>query len=187
MPGGKVLKIYTYENGVVHEELPLTIREAKPRDAGEIHAVTQAAYQGRDDAQPPYAALGETVNDVKNHLDEGGAMVAVTVDMDGEHVVGAIRYRVDAPGRLLGYRLAVSPEVQHRGIARKLLDKLDRVALVEGCGEIHLHVRRTSPELVELYGKCGYHLVDETRGPEYSHPVYQVVARFIDTNTRRIS
>jgi tRNA threonylcarbamoyladenosine biosynthesis protein TsaE len=179
MPGGKVLKIYTYENGVVQPELPLTIREGRPRDAEEINAVTHVAYRGRDDAEPPYAALSETVEDVKSHLAQGGALVAVTVDMDGEHVIGAIRYREDAPGRLLGYRLAVSPPFQHHGVARKLLERLDRVALVEGCGEIHLHVRRTSPELLELYGKCGYHLVDETRGPEYSHPVYQVVARFI--------
>jgi ribosomal protein S18 acetylase RimI-like enzyme len=187
MPGGKVLKIYTYENGVVQEEMPLTIREAKPHEAARIHEITHDAYAGRDTADPPYAALAETVEDVEEHLKAGGALVALTVDMDGERIVGAIRYREDAPGVLLGYRLAVSPDCQMRGIARKLLVRLDRVALVEGCGEIHLHVRRTSPELLSLYEKCGYQLVDETRGPEYSHPVYQVVARFIDTNTRRIT
>jgi ribosomal protein S18 acetylase RimI-like enzyme len=179
MPGGKVLKIYTYENGVVQEELPITVREARPRDVARIHAITQAAYAGRGAAEPPYAALSETEDDVRAHLEAGGALVAVTADMDGEHVAGAIRYREDAPGRLLGYRLAVSPEYQRHGVARKLLERLERVALVEGCNEIHLHVRRTSPELLELYGKCGYHLVDEARGPEYRHPVYQVVARFI--------
>lgn len=179
MPGGKVLRVFTFEDGEVREELPLTIREARPRDVAGVQAVTQEAYEGRQKAEPPYAALSETEDDVRRHLEAGGALVALTVDMEGEHIVGAIRYREDAPGRLLGYRLAVKPEHQRHGIARKLLERLDRVALVEGCAEIHLHVRRTSPELLDLYGKCGYALVDEARGPEYSHPVYQVMARFL--------
>ena len=94
------------EDGVVREEMPLTIREAKPRDVPDIQAVTQEAYAGRQAAEPPYAALSESEDDVRKHLEAGGALVAVTVDMDGEHIVGAIRYREDAPGRLLGYRLA---------------------------------------------------------------------------------
>lgn len=179
MPGGKVLRTFAFEGGVVREEIPLTIREAKRRDAAAIQAVTQTAYAGRQKADPPYAALSETDDDVRAHLEAGGALVAVTVDMEGEHLIGAIRYREDAPGRLLGYRLAVLPHHQRHGIARKLLDRLDRVALIEGCNEIHLHVRRTSPELLDLYAKCGYSLVAEERGPEYSHPVYQVVARFL--------
>lgn len=186
MPGGKVLRTFTYENGRVTEQLPLTVREAKRREAARIHALTQDAYAQRTQADPPYRALSEAVDDVSRQMEVGGALVAVTVDMQGEHIVGAIRYREDTPGVLLGYRLAVSPRFQRRGIAGRLLQRLDRVALYEGCDEIHLHVRRTSPELLRLYEKFGYHLVDASKGPEYSHPVFQVVARTIETNTRRL-
>lgn len=186
MPGGKVLRTFTFENGRVLEQLPLTIREAKRWEAARVHALTQEAYALRTQADPPYRALSETAEDVRRQLETGGALVAVSVDMEGEHIVGALRYREDAPGVLLGYRLAVSPHFQRRGIASKLLQRLDRVALCEGCDEIHLHVRRTSPELLHLYEKFGYYLVDASKGPEYSHPVFQVVAKKIDSNTRRL-
>ncbi len=186
MPGGKVLRIFEYEDGKVRETLPLTLREAKRWEAGRIHALTQEAYALRTQAEPPYRALSETVEDVRRQIENGGAIVAIAVDMEGEHVVGAIRYREDAPGVLLGYRLAVSPHYQRRGIASRLLQRLDRVALYEGCDEIHLHVRRTSPELIALYEKFGYYLVDASTGPEYGHPIYQVVAKHIDSNARRL-
>jgi ribosomal protein S18 acetylase RimI-like enzyme len=186
MPGGKVLRTFSYVNGEVRENLPLTIREAKRWEAGRVHALTQEAYALRAQADPPYRALSETVEDVRRQIEAGGAIVAVTADMEGEHVVGALRYREDAPGVLLGYRLAVSPKFQRRGIASRLLQRLDRVALYEGCDEIHLHVRRTSPELIALYEKFGYHLVDASKGPEYSHPIFQVVAKHIDNNARRL-
>lgn len=186
MPGGKVLRTFTFEDGEVREAFQLTIREAKRWEAGRIHKLTQEAYALRTQAEPPYRALSETVVDVRRQLANGGAVVAVIVDMEGEHIVGALRYREDAPGVLLGYRLAVAPAFQRRGVASRLLQRLDRVALYEGCDEIHLHVRRTSPELIALYAKFGYHLVDASKGPEYSHPVFQVVAKHIDNNARRL-
>lgn len=168
MPGGKVLKI------VEHTHVPeIHLRPAIPDDALEITGITHAAYRLRVKADPPYAALSEGPDHVIEHLGMGGGIVA---EAEGR-IVGCMRWRVESPGILLGYRLAVSPDFQRRGIGSRLLARLEGVAQREECRQVHLHVRRTSPELMDLYARFGYSIIIDNPEPEYNHPVYVVMRK----------
>lgn len=170
MPGGKVLKVFEYTPSA-----ELIVRPARVGDAEEITALTLAAYSLRVKADPPYAALSEGPEHVREHLSLGGGIVAEA----GGRVAGCIRWRVESPGILLGYRLAVSPDFQRRGIGSRLLARLEGVAQREECRQVHLHVRRNSPELMDMYARFGYSIIIDNPEPEYNHPIYVVMMKRI--------
>jgi GNAT superfamily N-acetyltransferase len=166
--GGKVLKMIERAS-----RLNVEFRAASVEDAEEMLVVQHAAYALREKADPPYQALLEDADDVASQIREGGGIVA----MVGDRIVGSIRYREDAPGVLLGMRLAVHPEFQRQGIGSRLIRRLDEVASRWQCPTIHLHVRRFADHLIKMYARCGFEVVDDPADPDYNHPVYLVMAR----------
>lgn len=144
-------------------------------DAIAIEAVTRAAYERRAERVPPYKALSETPEDVERHLGRGGAVIA---ELDGV-VVGAVRHREQRPGALLLYRLAVHPDHQLHGIGRRLMAAVEELARRNGYEEVHLHARRTCPDLIAAYERLGYSEVNDPTEPDYNHPVYLLMSKTI--------
>lgn len=75
----------------------------------------------------------------------------------------------DAQGQLLGYflampgvsemhllNIAVAPEHQGQGHARRMLDALSALARQQGCEQIWLEVRRSNVRAREVYARYGY-------------------------------
>jgi predicted N-acetyltransferase YhbS len=153
----------------------ITLRRGNNEDAEAIEAVTRAAYKRRAERIPPYKALFETAADVLRHLERGGAVVA---EAEGV-VIGAVRYREKKPGVLLLYRLAVHPNAQRRGIGRRLIRAVEEIAREAGHSCVHLHARRTCPDLIATYERLGYHEVDDPREPDYDHPVQLLMSKTV--------
>lgn len=170
--GGKVLNMLERAS-----RLNVEFRAASVADAAEMLVVQHAAYALREKADPPYQALLEDADDVAAQIRDGGGIVATV----GGRIVGSIRYREDAPGVLLGMRLAVHPEFQRQGIGSRLIRRLDDVARRWECPTIHLHVRRFADHLIKMYARCGFEVVDDPADPDYNHPVYLVMARRLVT------
>lgn len=152
-----------------------TLRKANSGDAEGIEAVTRAAYEQRAERVPPYMALSENSDDVRRHLDRGGAVIAEAAS----EIVGAVRYREQRPGALLLYRLAVAPGHQRHGIGRRLMAAVEDIARRSGYDEVHLHARHTCPDLIATYERLGYHAVDDPTEPDYNHPVYLLMSKTV--------
>lgn len=157
------------------DTMTATLRAADIADADGIEAVTRAAYELRAERIPPYKALSENADDVRRHIERGGAVVA---EMDRK-VVGAVRYREQRPGALLLYRLAVAPGHQRHGIGRRLMAAVEDIARRSGYDEVHLHARHTCPDLIATYERLGYHAVDDPTEPDYNHPVYLLMSKTV--------
>ena len=57
------------------------------------------------------------------------------------------------------YSLVVHPQHQGRGIARALLESLDRAAAARGCNRLSLEVRADNAPALRLYQKAGFQLI----------------------------
>jgi ribosomal protein S18 acetylase RimI-like enzyme len=137
--------------------MEITIGPASPADAGELMTVQRAAYLAEaerygDFRLPP---LTETTDEVRAVI---ASDTVVLVARAGPRLVGSVRGRVAGRDGLIG-RLAVAPDLQGRGIGRRLLaaveaalaDRVDRLALFTGA---------TSTENIRLYERLGYAVFD---------------------------
>ena len=82
---------------------------------------------------------------------------------------GAVYYEV-RPDRVYFGRLAVLPEARGRGIARMLVEEVERRAMQAGRVRVELGVRVALAALRASYERMGYRLA-----AEHSHPGFDVV------------
>ena len=129
------------------------IRRARAHDAGLLLAITRAAFAESAVCPYPSSALRETWKDADAAI-EAGTLFRV---VDSE-VVGACRYRVDAPA-LVFTRLCVLPAQRQRGYASELLDAIEALALSAGCARVECSARSAFPDNRDFYRRRGYEVV----------------------------
>ena len=52
--------------------------------------------------------------------------------------------------------LAVSPDLQRQGIARKMMDEAETKLSSLGCPKINLQIRSTNTQVIDFYKSIGY-------------------------------
>jgi ribosomal protein S18 acetylase RimI-like enzyme len=62
-----------------------------------------------------------------------------------------------------------APAARRRGVARKVLRRLESLARESGLGTLHLETNRTLTEAQSLYRKEGYREVDAFNDEPYAH------------------
>ena len=87
--------------------------------------------------EPPSSALTLTVQSLQQMAKDEIGFVA----LDGESIVGCIFCREELPDTIYVGKLAVSPDVQGKGIGRALLAKAESLAKRVGCKQLRLHTR----------------------------------------------
>jgi ribosomal protein S18 acetylase RimI-like enzyme len=97
---------------------------------------------------------------------DGGRLLAV-VAVNGEQ---SRRYAsvdwADAKGNpAVIHRLAVHPDVQGRGLGRRLLQFAEHQARSKGCSSVRLDVYSDNEHAVRLYERHGYSIRGEIRFP----------------------
>jgi len=131
------------------DELPLTLSKARTEDAGDIAALTNAAYDkyiariGRK-PRPMTADYGAIVA-------EHPVWLLCLVD----HLVGVLVLMVE-PEAMLIYSVAVHPDYQQRGLGRRLLALAEEQALAAGFQRIRLYTNEHMVENIALYQRLGY-------------------------------
>lgn len=56
--------------------------------------------------------------------------------------------------------LAVAPECQRRGVARQIMDEVERLLRQVGCPKINLQVRTANAQVIEFYKSIGFKVDD---------------------------
>jgi len=90
---------------------------------------------------------------------------------------GALRYL--KPGTAEIKRMYVEPEMRGRGIARKVLHKLEMLATIFGYDEVWLETGTKQPEAIRLYEKVGYHRI-ECYGKYRSDPLSVCFGKYLN-------
>ena len=135
----------------------MKIAFAKTTDAPIIHDLMIQAFMKYKNEVPPSSALEETEQSVSAALDDGEQAIICFMD---DKPVGMVRFLVKEDC-VYFYRLAVIPERQGQGIAKKILKALEAYALEQGKSLIQCKVRMTVPKNIALYQSVGYEIYDE--------------------------
>src|SRR5699024_1838339 len=99
----------------------MKIVRANSSDAPVLHHIMVRAFKVFEHATPPTSALKETVSSITTALEHGEkAFIAYLHD----EAVGMVRFRI-YENELFFYRLAILPEFQGKGIAKKILHRIE--------------------------------------------------------------
>jgi tRNA (guanine37-N1)-methyltransferase len=138
----------------------LEVRPATRADAGELFTLTRACWLQEQWANPGVVipALEESFDDAVRGLDDWTTVVL----LGGGRIVGSARGRVDGPEGVVWDvgRVMVAPDLQGRGLGRRLLALIEEVAPPE-VTTYSLFTGAGSTDNIRMYKKAGYRL----RGP----------------------
>jgi len=131
----------------------IRIRRASEADTDRILACLAAAFAAyRDDYTP--AAFADTTLDAATIVERLKSMT-VFVAVEGSDVIGTVAYRIaGTEAHLRG--MAVVPERQGRGVARMLLDAVERELAAQGVRRVTLDTTAPLQRAARFYEKCGY-------------------------------
>ena len=92
----------------------------------------------------------------------------VLARLDGHPVgCGVLKRKDRTTGEIK--RMWTAPAARRRGVARKVLRRLESLARESGLGTLHLETNRTLTEAQSLYRKEGYREVDAFNDEPYAH------------------
>lgn len=83
-----------------------------------------------------------------------------------------VKWLTDLGRVLVVYRLAVHPEWQHQGIARRLMDFAEQFAVENNYDSIRLDAYSGNPRAVRFYERRGYKKVGQVYFPKRDMPFY---------------
>lgn len=121
---------------------------------------------------PPPSALKETAAAIVDHLARGGGAVVER----GGAIVGAVLW-MEEDGGLYLHRLAVHPEARRQGIARALIDEVEREARRRGLPCIRLGVRLALEDNRRLFASCGFEDTTLQRHEGFTEPTWVMMER----------
>ena len=125
------------------------IRPATLADSAAVAAIVAAAYaryiprMGREPG-PMRDEHARLIRDGRVHV----------LDQDGR--VGGLVVLVPEPGAMLLHNVAISPDLQGRGLGRVLLAFAEDAARRAGLRVLRLYTHETMTENIALYGRFGF-------------------------------
>jgi ribosomal protein S18 acetylase RimI-like enzyme len=151
----------------------ITIRAARESDLPAALEVIRTAFAEHDGLlDPPSSVTRETLDRFRARIGAGRLFVAEA----GGQIVGCVLCRPEE-GCLYFGRLAVLPAWRGRGIARKLVERVEAEARAQGLARVQLGVRTALPRLRASYERMGYRVVSEHAHEGYSAPTYVIMEK----------
>ena len=86
------------------------------------------------------------------------AFAAITMLGERESIIGVARYVADESGEDCEFALVLADAWQGRGIGRRMLEKLQRVAARRGIKRMHGDILSTNAQMLALVRKLGFRL-----------------------------
>jgi len=103
---------------------------------------------------PPSGALRETVEEVREAMSKGGAVLA----WEGDTVVGSARFQWYPDYVYIG-RVAVIPAHRGKGVGAALMQFIEAAAREKGYHSVQLGVRMSLPGNLAFYQHLGYEVL----------------------------
>ncbi len=151
----------------------IALREVGP---GQIDTVLNIIHRAFDEYRgaidPPSSAPNETRERLLSAM-ETSSVVLATVD---GIPAGCVFYE-PRPARLYLFRLAVVPEHRRKGIARRLIEHVERRARDLGIHSVTLGTRLALPRNRAYYERLGYRVMEYRTHPGYSEPTYVIMGK----------
>lgn len=97
--------------------------------------------------------------------DAGEVIGAVVLDSAQPPEYGPLRWQITDPAPMVIHRLCVTPELQKRGGARRLMDFAEQMADERGHLSIRLDTYLGNPRAMAMYVKRGYRVAGYLRFP----------------------
>jgi GNAT superfamily N-acetyltransferase len=143
------------------------ITRCGPEAAEAVHRLTQAAFAGYSELDPPSGAGRESLDSVAADLARHGGALALVE----EEPVGCLRMEVGT-GDLHVRRLAVDPAVQNRGVGQALMRWAEMEARRQGFELMTAGVRLALPGNRDFFRRLGYEETERHTHPGYDHPTW---------------
>jgi ribosomal protein S18 acetylase RimI-like enzyme len=139
-------------------ESTVTLRLARPSDAGTIAATLRAAFAGFEGqyTAPAFAATTPTREQVTDRFPEGPIWLA---ERDGQ-VLGTVSV-VSGPGELYIRSMAVHPAARGQGIGARLLRAVEEFAAPRGHRRLVLTTTSFLRPAIRLYEQAGFRFTGE--------------------------
>lgn len=135
----------------------MNVRLAELSDAAVIHQIMMKAYDEYRNQSVSSSALEETVDSILNEMNRGEKSFICKI---GNQPVGIIRFKAEDK-EMSFHRLSVVPDKQGRGVAKFLLEMLEKYAECEGIHLIKCKVRMNVSRNIKLYQSMGYKIYDK--------------------------
>lgn len=136
----------------------ITVRNETTEDMDGIRAVDAAATATLRQTYRPNEKAMDNKSIISAHLQR---LVAVS---DGT-IIGTVRYHVEEQSlRVIG--LGVHPNSRHRGVARELIQFLERIGRTEGVTCLHLYTVKQTGN-VDIFKRLGFNVIAE-RADDFS-------------------
>ena len=132
-----------------------TPREATPADVAELVRVINLAYRVED-----FFIHGDRTDaaDIERRLaSQDAGFLVIDADASGR-LAAAVYVELRGPVGYFGL-LSVDPAWQRRGMARRLVEAVERSCRDRGCREAEIDVVDLRTELPPFYAALGYHVV----------------------------
>jgi GNAT superfamily N-acetyltransferase len=143
----------------------LRIDPCGPELAEIVHRLTQEAFAPYLTLDPPTGAARETLASVRVELADQEAAVGWI----GSRPVACMRLVAEAD-HLYVRRLAVSSDLQGRGLGRAMMAWAESSARRRGLSAVTVGVRLSLPGNRAFFARLGYEPVDEHAHAGYDHP-----------------
>ena len=124
----------------------LALRDARPEDESAVLALWRAAYEA--------SSIRSTQEDIPALLSHGGSARLLLAEIDGRLAATLIATFDGWRGNM--YRLAVHPDYQRRGVARRLVDEADAWLKTLGCKRITALVEGGHDYATGFWESAGY-------------------------------
>ena len=134
------------------------IRIAEVEDATLVYEIMLSAFEEYRHLEIPSSALDEKVSWIEESL-RIGKEKALLFYQD-ENPVGSCRFKIDGDS-LYFSRLSVRPDFRGNGIAKSILQWLEKYAIENNKLELSCRVRMALPHNIALYQSIGYGITKE--------------------------
>ena len=158
--------------------MPFTLTTATPADAPRLTALVNRAYRGDASRQgwttEAHLLDGQRIDEagICEMLAGPGAAMLLCLG-ENEELLGSF-YAQPTGARVYLGMLAVSPEVQGRGVGKFLIEAAESYGRRHGCTVSKMTVISVRPELIAYYGRLGYRPTGATEpfptDPRYGSP-----------------
>ena len=149
------------------------LRQAQTDDAPLLVSILHASFEEyRGQFEPPPGVFRASTDSIRSEMQQGQFIIAYV----GENAAGCVYFQPYSDHVYLGH-LAVLPAYRKQGVARVLVDHVERQTAALHLPGVQLGVRLVLPHLQAYYTRLGYRLLRYGTHEGFSQPTYAIMEK----------